>query len=73
MCYANMKFDNLPSLTSSWNLRFGHFLDVGTFDLGLLGVDNFVEGLLWLGLLMKMLTTFGGFVGSVSQNVLLSP
>ena len=33
-----------------------------------LGVEMFAEWLLWLGLLMKMLITFGGFVGSVSPN-----
>ena len=36
--------------------------------MGFLGVDTFVEWLLWLGLLMKMLITFGGFMGSVSPN-----
>ena len=62
MCYANVKLDNLPFLTCRLSLRFGHLLEVSSFDLGFLGVDAFVEGLLWPGLLMKMLVTFGGFV-----------
>ena len=60
MCYANVKLDNLPFLTCRLSLRFGHWLDGSTFNLGFLGVDTFVEGLLWPGSLLRMLTTCGG-------------
>ena len=53
-------FDNLPSLTSRLNLQFGYWLDGSTFNLGFLGVDTFVEELLWPGSLLKMLTTCDG-------------
>ena len=73
MCYANVKLDNLPFLTSILGLRFGHLLEVGTFDMGLLGVAALVEGRLFA---WKILATFNGFYGQPLSNVfflVLSP
>ena len=44
MCYANVKLDNLPFLTCRLSLRFGHWLDGSTFNLGFLGAGTFDLG-----------------------------
>ena len=44
-----MRLDSLPFLTNILSLRFGHLLDVSTFDLGLLGVGTFDLELLGVG------------------------
>ena len=69
MCNANTRLDSLPSLTSRLDLRFGRFLNVGTFDLGFWAWLLLLKG----GFAWKILATFDGFCGQPLSNVFCSP